>query len=49
VNLQIFCYAKITELNNLFLDADQKEKTDIVTLLKKIDPINSSKYEQILN
>jgi len=49
VNLQIFCYAKITELNNLFLDADQKEKTDIVALLKKIDPINSSKYEQILN
>ena len=49
VNLQIFCYDKITELKNLFIDADPKEKTDIVTLLKKIDPVNSSKYEQILN
>jgi hypothetical protein len=49
VNLQIFCYDKITELKNLFIDADPKEKTDIVALLKKIDPVNSSKYEQILN
>lgn len=49
VNLQIFCYDKINELKNLFIDADQKEKIDIVNLLKKIDPVNSSKYEQILN
>lgn len=49
VNLQIFCYDKLNELKNLFIDADQKEKIEVVNLLKKIDPVNSSKYEQILN
>ena len=49
VNLLNFCQAKSTELKNLYIDADAKEKTDVVNLLKKIDPANSSKYEQILN
>ena len=49
VNLQIFCYDKLNEIKNLFMDAEPKEKTDVVNLLKKIDPVNSSKYEQILN
>jgi len=49
VNVLNFCQAKATELNNLYIDADQKEKIDVVNLLKKIDPANSSKYEQILN
>jgi hypothetical protein len=49
VNLLNFCQAKVVELKNLYIDADPKEKTEIVNLLKKIDPANSSKYEQILN
>jgi hypothetical protein len=49
VNVQNFCRAKLTELQNLYLDAETKEQTDMVNLLKKIDPVNSSKYEQILN
>ncbi len=49
VNLQIFCYDKLNEIKNLYLDAEAKDKTDVVNLLKKIDPVNSSKYEQILN
>lgn len=49
VNVLNFCQAKVTELKNLYIDADPKDKTEIVNLLKKIDPANSSKYEQILN
>ena len=49
INVLNFCQAKVTELKNLYIDADPKEKTEIVNLLKKIDPANSSKYEQILN
>jgi hypothetical protein len=49
VNLLNFCQAKVVELKNLYIDADPKDKTEIVNLLKKIDPANSSKYEQILN
>jgi len=49
VNLLNFIQAKVNELKNLYVDADVKEKTDIVNLLKGMDPANSSKYEQILN
>ncbi len=49
VNLLNFCQSKAVELKNLYMDADPKEKTDMVTLLKKLDAANSSKYEQILN
>lgn len=49
VNLLNFVQAKVDELKNLYIDADTKEKTDVVNLLKGIDPANSSKYEQILN
>ena len=49
VNLLNFCQAKTIEIKNLFIDAEVKDKTEVVNLLKKIDPANSSKYEQILN
>ncbi len=39
---------KTNELKSLYEDADIKEKTDIVNLLKRIDPANSSKYQAIL-
>jgi hypothetical protein len=49
INLLNFVQAKVNELSNLYIDADTKEKTDVVNVLKGIDPANSSKYEQILN
>lgn len=49
INVLNFVQAKLVELKNLFSDADQQSKTEIVNLLKKIDPANSSKYQEILN
>lgn len=49
VNVLNFAQAKLLEIKNLYKDAPQLEKTEIVTVLKRIDPANSSKYEEILN
>jgi hypothetical protein len=49
INVSIFVQAKTSELKNLFYDATLTEKTDLVNLLKKIDAVNSSKYQEILN
>ncbi len=49
VNLLNFVQAKTTELKNLYKDAEIKEKQDLVTLMQRIDPANSSKYGEILN
>ncbi len=48
INLLNFCQAKNTELKNLFADAEIKEKQDLVTLMQRLDPANSSKYDEIL-
>ena len=48
LNLLNFVQAKSDELTNLYEDAEAKEKSDIVNLLKRIDPTNSSKYQEIL-
>lgn len=49
VNLLNFIQAKQTEIKNIFYDSEQNEKTDVINVLKKIDPTNSSKYETLLN
>lgn len=49
INVLNFVQAKLVELKNLYADAETKDKNDIVNLLKKIDPANSSKYMEILN
>ena len=49
LNLLNFVQAKSTELKNLYEDAEVREKNDIVNLLKRIDPANSSRYQEILN
>ncbi|MBI2258868.1 MAG: DUF4835 family protein [Flavobacteriia bacterium] len=49
VNLINFVQAKSTELKNLFTDAEQKEKSEVVNILKKIDAANTNKYNEILN
>lgn len=49
INIINFAYCKMNELKNLYSLATPEEKTAIVTVLKKIDPANASKYEEILN
>ena len=49
LNVLNFTAAKLNEIKNLYSDADQKDKTDVTNLLKKVDPANSSKYQEILN
>lgn len=49
INVLNFAQAKQLELKELYRDAKPEEKTEIVTVLKRIDPTNSSKYEEILN
>lgn len=49
VNVLNFAQAKLRELKELYQDATPAEKTEVVTVLKRIDPANSSKYEEILN
>lgn len=48
LNLRNFVQAKTNELKSLYEDAEQKEKQQIVNLLKRLDPGNSSKYQEIL-
>lgn len=48
INLLNFVQAKLEELKNLYNDAEVKDKTDVVALLKRLDPANSSKYQPIL-
>jgi hypothetical protein len=49
INLVTFVQAKSTEIKNLYSDADVSEKNRIVSLLKRLDPANASKYDAILN
>lgn len=49
VNVLNFVQAKTIELKNVFRDAEENTKSDVVNALKRIDPANSSKYEEILN
>lgn len=49
VNILNFLQAKLKELQNLYVDAEIKDKNNIVNLLKRLDPSNSSKYQEILN
>ena len=49
INLLNFVQAKQVELKNLFADAEVKDKNDVINLLKRLDPANASKYQEILN
>lgn len=49
VNIMVFVQGKKNELKALYSDATQEEKTAIVNLLKKLDPVNSAQYMEILN
>ncbi|MFT4601075.1 MAG: hypothetical protein ACI857_001252, partial [Arenicella sp.] len=45
LNLQMFLTSKSQELIDLFSQAETKEKNDAVSILKRLDPANSSKYQ----
>lgn len=49
LNLQIFLTSKSSELIDLFSQAEMKEKNQAVSILKRLDPASSSKYQEILN
>ncbi len=48
VNVMNYVQTKQREIKGLFEDAETKQKTDLVNLLKRIDPANASKYQEIL-
>jgi hypothetical protein len=47
-NVVNYLLCKRDELKKILSDSELKEKTDFVTLLKRIDPSNSSIYQEIL-
>jgi hypothetical protein len=47
VNVVSYLFGKTTELKNIFSDSELKEKQDIVNLLKRLDPANSTSYNTI--
>jgi hypothetical protein len=47
--LQLMMDAKSDEFINIFSEGSATEKTRAVNMFKKLDPANSSKYEDILN
>lgn len=49
LNVLSFLNAKSTEIKNILFDAELKEKNEFVNLLKRLDPANTSKYQEILN
>jgi len=49
LNLQMFLTGKTNELVNIFSQSETKEKNEAVSILKKLDPSNSSVYQEIMN
>ncbi len=45
--LKLMLDAKNDEIVNIFKEANPKEKTDAINIMKEIDPANSSKYSKI--
>lgn len=46
--LQLIVEAKHSEIINVFSEGTQKEKTEVVNIMKQIDPSKSSQYDAIL-
>jgi hypothetical protein len=47
-NVSIFLTNKVDEVKNVYSQGTMQEKNQIVNLLKRIDPANSNKYQEIL-
>lgn len=48
INITSFIQAKRNELKQIYADAAVPEKGKLVALLKRLDPVNSEKYDEIL-
>lgn len=48
VNLLNFIRSKRDELANIYREADRKQQTEVVNILKRIDPTNASLYQEII-
>lgn len=48
INLLIFIRSKRDELMGIYKEAERKQQTDVVNTLKRVDPTNSSKYQEII-
>lgn len=48
INVTSYIQAKRNELKQIFTDAPVPEKQKLVALLKRLDPVNSEKYDEIL-
>lgn len=46
--VQVFMTAKSDEIVNIYSKADRMQKTEVISILKLIDPANASKYDKIL-
>jgi len=46
--LQVIIETKRDEMINIFKEGDPAEKNTFVTMMKEIDPANSSKYNKVL-
>ncbi|NDB34142.1 MAG: DUF4835 family protein, partial [Flavobacteriia bacterium] len=47
-NVVNYLLCKRDELKSILSDSEMKEKTDFVSILKRLDPSNSSKYQEML-
>ncbi len=47
VNMNNFARCKRQELISMFDEAEAKEQTDLITLMKRLDPANGEKYDEI--
>jgi hypothetical protein len=47
-NVSNFIQSKLKELQGVFKDAETNQKKELVNLLKRLDPANASKYQEIL-
>jgi hypothetical protein len=49
VNILNFIQSKRDELKGLYAEGERKQKVEVVNTLKRLDPANSSKYQEILD
>lgn len=48
LNVVTFAKMKLSEVKGMFAFAENNEKNEVVNLLKRVDPANSSRYQEIL-
>lgn len=49
MNVVNFAKMKKDEIKGMYTDAENQDKTEVVNLLKRVDPANSTKYQEILS